>query len=293
MEKTTITITATVAANPSKVWAYWTKPEHIVKWNFASDDWHCPTAENNLSVGGTYNARMESKDGSMGFNFIAVYTQVIEPQKIAYTMADGRQATTTFENDEGKTKVTTTFDAESTNPIDLQKAGWQAILNNFKQYVELSSMQKMQYQISINAPAEQVYQTMLGLNNKNTYRQWTAEFNPSSTYDGSWEQGSKILFIGTDDNGVRAGMVARIAENIPNKFVSIQHYGIVSGETEITSGEEVEKWAGSLENYTFTQNNGVTLVSVEVDVSGEYQNYFETVWPKALLKLKQITEALA
>lgn len=131
-----ITIEATIAADTKKVWNAWTNPEDIKKWNFASDDWQCPKASNDLRVGGKYAARMEAKDGSFGFEFEAVYNEIIDQKKITYTMEDGRKATTTFEDLNGKTKVTTVFDAEKENPEEMQKQGWQAILNNFKKHVE-------------------------------------------------------------------------------------------------------------------------------------------------------------
>lgn len=136
MSTTQITIEAIVSAPPQKVWRCWTDPGHITNWNFATDDWCCPQVENNLYIGGKYSARMEAKDGSIGFDFEAVYDEVIEHKKITYTMTDGRVATTRFEELEGSTKLTTTFDAEEQNSIDMQRNGWQAILNNFKKYVE-------------------------------------------------------------------------------------------------------------------------------------------------------------
>ncbi|MEJ8757794.1 SRPBCC family protein [Pontibacter sp. H259] len=137
MEKTEITITATVAAVISKVWEYYTNPEHITNWNFATEDWQCPTAENDLRVGGKYKARMEAKDGSFGFDFEAIYDEVVDQKKLVYTLGDGRQVTTRFQDLDGtSTKVTTTFDAEMENDIEMQRAGWQAILDNFKKYVE-------------------------------------------------------------------------------------------------------------------------------------------------------------
>jgi uncharacterized protein YndB with AHSA1/START domain len=136
MSNTNITIEAEISANTKKVWDYYTLPKHITKWNFASDDWHCPDAENDLRVGGKLISRMESKDGSVGFDFEAVYDEVVDLKKIVYTIADGRKVKTEFNNQENKTKVTTTFEAESVNSIELQKTGWQAILNNFKKYVE-------------------------------------------------------------------------------------------------------------------------------------------------------------
>jgi uncharacterized protein YndB with AHSA1/START domain len=131
-----IKIEAVIAKDTKKVWEYWTKPEHITKWNFASDDWQCPHAKSDLRVGGTYAARMEAKDGSFGFDFEAVYDEVVVQKRIAYTMADGRRAITDFENLGHETKVTTTFDAEKENSEEMQRQGWQAILNNFKRYAE-------------------------------------------------------------------------------------------------------------------------------------------------------------
>lgn len=131
-----ITIEAVVAANPQKVWERWTAPQHITQWNTPSEDWHCPRATNDLRVGGTFVSRMEAKDGSFGFDFGGVYDEVEELKKIRYTLGDGRQALTVFEDLGGKTKVTTTFDPETMNPEEMQKQGWQAILNNFKKHAE-------------------------------------------------------------------------------------------------------------------------------------------------------------
>lgn len=133
-----LTIATTINATPKKVWDYWTQPEHIIKWNFASDDWHCPKAENDLRAGGKMCSRMEAKDGSFGFDFEAIYDEVKYQEKITYTMLDGRVATTKFEDLDGKTKVTTTFDPETQNPVEMQRDGWQAIINNFKNYVEVN-----------------------------------------------------------------------------------------------------------------------------------------------------------
>jgi uncharacterized protein YndB with AHSA1/START domain len=133
---TTITVSAVINAPIKTVWDKWTIPDHITKWNFASDDWHCPKAENDLRVGGKMNSRMEAKDGSFGFDFQAIYNEVVEHKAITYTMEDSRKATTTFENSNNKTKVTIVFDAENENPVEMQQGGWQAILDNFKKYVE-------------------------------------------------------------------------------------------------------------------------------------------------------------
>lgn len=151
-------------------------------------------------------------------------------------------------------------------------------------------MRKIQFKKEIHAPAEKVYNIMLGINSLESYKQWTAAFNPTSTIIGNWEKGSKMLFIGTDETGKQGGMVSRIEENIPNKFVSICHYGILDGETEITEGPLVEVWAGGHENYTLEENNGQTTITVDIDVAEEYLDYFNETWPKALDILKQICE---
>ena len=131
-----ITVTATINADVKKVWDYYTNPAHIVNWNFAAPSWHCPTATNDMKVGGVYKARMEAKDGSFGFDFEAVYNEIIPEEKIVYTIADGRKVINTFEEKNGETRVITEFEAESQNPIEMQKGGWQSILDNFKKYTE-------------------------------------------------------------------------------------------------------------------------------------------------------------
>ena len=151
-------------------------------------------------------------------------------------------------------------------------------------------MKKIQFKVSVNAPASKVYNAMLGVDNKSSYEQWTAAFNATSTFEGSWDKGSKILFVGVDDKGEKGGMVSKIVENMPNRFVSIQHYGLVKGDKEITEGPEVDKWANGLENYTFEENNGKTLVTVDLDTTEDFVDYMNNAYPKALDKLKEICE---
>lgn len=288
-EKTVITIKATINAPVEKVWALWNDPRHIVNWNSASDDWHTPRATNDLREGGKLIARMEARDGNAGFDFEGVYDVVKKHEQIAYTIGDGRKVNIVFERKEKITEVTESFEAEQMNPVDMQRDGWQSILNNFKKYVEGSpNMERMKFEISIQAPVEKVYKTTI---DPTSYKAWTAEFNPTSYFEGSWEKGSKILFLGTDQEGKVGGMVARIRENTPNKLISIEHYGLVNDGKEITTGPEVESWAGAQENYSFSQNGNVTVMTAEVDTNYEYVDYFSDTWPKALNKLKSICEA--
>jgi uncharacterized protein YndB with AHSA1/START domain len=135
-EKTSITVQTKVNAPIEKVWKYWTSPADIMKWNNASDDWHTPQAENDLRSGGKFNYRMEAKDGSMGFDFWGIYTDVIINSQMDYTLGDGRIVTILFFKVDNETEIVETFEAEDTNSIEMQQFGWQSILNNFKKYIE-------------------------------------------------------------------------------------------------------------------------------------------------------------
>jgi uncharacterized protein YndB with AHSA1/START domain len=136
MEPIQITIQATVDAPVEKAWNYWTSPEHITKWNNASADWHTPWAKNDLRPGGKFQSRMESTDGSMGFDFEGIYETVIPHKLIEYLLGDGRKVSIVFTSQGNSTGIVETFEAETTNSVELQRNGWQAILDNFKRYAE-------------------------------------------------------------------------------------------------------------------------------------------------------------
>lgn len=136
--KKEITVKVQVNLSPHIVWEYWTNPEHIVNWNCASDDWHTPTAVNDLQQGGWFRWRMEAKDRSAGFDFEGRYDEIVPNEKIVYTMADSRKVKILFTNVDNNTLIIETFDTENLNPADMQRAGWQAILDRFKYYVELN-----------------------------------------------------------------------------------------------------------------------------------------------------------
>lgn len=284
----TITVETIVNAPVAKVWQCWTDPVHITKWCQASDDWHAPYAENDIRTGGKFVTRMEAKDGSYGFDFGGVYDKVEVNSLIEYTMEDKRKVRIVFTSDGNKTSISESFDPEDENSLELQQTGWQAILDNFRKYTESEGLTEgMHYEIHINAPAIKVYKTMI---DEKHYNEWTAAFNPTSRFEGSWDKGSKILFLGTDENGKIGGMVSRIEENIPHKFISIEHLGMINEGKEIMTGPEVESWAGAHENYTFSEENGGTRVSVDLDMNEEFKAYFEETWPKALAILKEICE---
>ncbi len=133
---TRITITTHVNKPVTHVWRIWTEPAHIMQWNAASDDWHCPKATNYLRIGGSFSSTMAARDGSFSFDFAGVYDDVQLNKRIAYTMADGRSCEILFEMKDGGTRITESFDAESENPVEMQRGGWQAILDRFKAHAE-------------------------------------------------------------------------------------------------------------------------------------------------------------
>jgi uncharacterized protein YndB with AHSA1/START domain len=134
--KTSITVQTTVNAPIEKVWKYWSEPQHITKWCQATDDWHAPYADNDLRTGGKFKTTMAAKDGSMSFDFGGVYSNVKPHETIEYTMGDGRNVSVQFSRQGNETKIIETFDPENTNPVEMQRGGWQAILDNFKKYTE-------------------------------------------------------------------------------------------------------------------------------------------------------------
>ncbi|SDW72462.1 SRPBCC family protein [Paenibacillus sp. CF384] len=131
-----VTVQTVVQLPVEKVWKYWTEPAHITQWNNASDDWHTPFSENDLRVGGSFTSKMAAKDGSFEFEFGGVYDEVRIHEYIAYTLGDGREVSITFISQDNETKVIETFETETMNAVEMQQAGWQAIMDNFKKYAE-------------------------------------------------------------------------------------------------------------------------------------------------------------
>jgi uncharacterized protein YndB with AHSA1/START domain len=131
-----ITVESTIEAPIDMVWDFWTKPEHVMHWNFASNDWHCPNANSDFNIGGEFHYIMAAKDGSVEFDFCGTYTKIIDKTFIEIFLEDGRELNVQFESEGNVTKIIETFEPEEVNSIELQKQGWQAILNNFKLYVE-------------------------------------------------------------------------------------------------------------------------------------------------------------
>jgi hypothetical protein len=149
-------------------------------------------------------------------------------------------------------------------------------------------MEKIKFTTTIDAPPQVVWNTML---NDATYREWTSAFSPrGSWYEGNWAQGSTIRFLGAGEDGKPGGMVSRVKENRPYEYVSVEHLGMIHDGQEDTTSDEVKKWAGALENYTFIDKNGRTELRVDMDVDEGHRQMFEEMWPRALERLKTLAE---
>lgn len=277
-----IAIETMIKAPIEKVWNAYNDPIAITKWNQASPDWHCPYADNDLRKGGKLKSRMEAKDGSFGFDFEAVYDEVREYKKIAYTMGDGRQAITSFEKLDNATKIITVFDAETDNPLELQQTGWQAILNSFKLYIE--SRKDLHFSIAINAGKQKVWETML---QPATYKIWTDAAWPGSKYDGEWKQGARLKFTG----GGGGGTMALIEVCNPCDYLFARHIAIINSDGSLdTDSEMAKEWTGVKEAYQFTETDGVTTLEVFIETFEKWTNMFDEGWPIALEKLKELCE---
>ncbi|MEZ2440211.1 SRPBCC domain-containing protein [Chitinophaga sp. RCC_12] len=145
-------------------------------------------------------------------------------------------------------------------------------------------MEKTTFKATINAPREKVWEVLWG---DNSYPQWTAPFAEGSKVETNWEKGSKVLFLDSKSN---SGMVARIADKVPNEFMSFQHLGEVYNGVEDLTSDKVKAWAGAYENYTLTNVNGKTELLVEMDLADEFKDYFNKAWPLALDKVKELSE---
>lgn len=148
-------------------------------------------------------------------------------------------------------------------------------------------METLYFDLVIDAPPAEVSEIMLG---EETFKEWTAAFQPTSRYEGNWEEGSKMLFLAENEDGKTGGMFSRVREHIPHKYISVEHLGMVKDGKEISSGPEVDSWAGAMENYSFEEMDGKTVLKVSMDCDAAWKEYFQKTWPKALANLREICE---
>ena len=282
--KESITIETTIDAPIEKVWQLWNDPNHIKQWNAASDDWHTTKSSVDVRVGGKFSSTMAAKDGSMSFDFAGVYTAVSKNQLIEQKLEDGRKLRVAFSSENGKTKVVETFEAESENSVEMQRAGWQAILDNFKKHVErLNKYEQLNFSITINAPKKKVWDTMLGTQ---TYKDWTSAAWPGSYYEGEWKEGETLFFFGPDKSGTKT----RLVEHRPYVYTKAEHIACLDKGKEDTESEIAKIWIGSTESYAFFEKDGRTTLDVTMHVTSGWADMFKKDWPNAMNKLKEICE---
>lgn len=287
-ERLVVTVSTTIIAPLEKVWDLFTNPLHIIHWNHASDDWQTSYAESDLRPGGAFLSRMEARDGSEGFDFSGRFTDVVPGKSIAYTLDDGRNVDILFRETAGRTLVMESFETEDVNSAELQKDGWQAILDSFRKYVEGYGRREMlHFETTIDNTPENIFRIML---ESEPYGKWTKPFNPESRFTGSWEKGERILFLGTDADGKSSGMLCRIRENIPGKFLSIESVREVVDGKEVTGEGKGDAWKGALENYTLKPAGSKTLLCIDTDVPAEFRDFVLQAWPGALEILKELCE---
>ncbi len=287
-ERLVVTVSTTIIAPLEKVWDLFTGPLHIIHWNNASDDWQTSYAESDLRPGGAFLSRMEARDGSEGFDFSGRFTDVVPGKSIAYTLDDGRNVDILFRETAGRTLVMESFETEDINSAELQRDGWQAILDNFRKYVEgYGGREMLHFETIIENTPENILRIML---ENESYSKWTKPFNPDSRFTGSWEKGERILFLGTGADGKSGGMLCRIREHIPGKFLSIESLREVVDGKEVTGEGKGEAWKGALENYTLKPAGSQTLLCIDTDVPAEFRQFVEEAWPKALENLKELCE---
>ncbi len=273
-----ITIQTIVSADKKKVWDYYTEPKHIVNWNFASDNWCCPGAENDLRIGGKYKARMEAKDKSVGFDFEAVYNEIVEGEKFTYTMEDGREVNGSFEDLDGKTKVTIIFDAEKENSEEMQKDGWQSILNQFKSYVEKQQKEIIaKASVNVDASPSQVWEA---LTNSERVKQYMFGAEVIST----WKEGTPIKWKG-EWKGKTFEDKGKILKIESEQLLKYTHFSPLTGKEDKTENYHTVTIRLNAED---NQTN-ITLTQ-EGNGTEQEKEHSEKNWQMMLENLKKIVE---
>lgn len=269
MPKTTLQVSTDVAADPASVWTRFTVPGHIMQWNFASEEWHCPAAENDLRPGGVYRTRMEARDGSQGFDFEGVYDEVVPESRLAYTLTNGRQVKTEFSDQNGRTRVTTTFEPEDSFPIEVQQAGWQAIIDNFRRYVESEPERMVREQVTIDTPADTVWSI---ITHPRYARELGQQFDKNAYVRSDWQLGSAVEFVYEPE---RIAATGTISELKPLELIRIDF--------------DFDGFA-YYESFHFSSTEGQTILTAEAGPYTHARDEHATVWSNWLQKVRELSE---
>lgn len=291
-----ITINKTINASVNHVWQAYLDPEDNKRWNTAGFGWTVGETHFDPRVGGKFEAEYKSPDGKNDFMLEGTFVEIIENQKIIYEMPQNemdkakRVVEINFEsvgNDStSQTNFTVTFDAEDMNTLDRQKQGWNAILENFKKFVERKSNPKnqaLQKSIKIKSSPHKVWKV---LTNKEKYKLWTAPFTDGSYYEGEMQYLNKIYFLSPDN----IGLVSEVKVCIPDFQLSFEHLGTVKDGVEDLDSVEFGSWKGARETYTLSFNDGITTLDIYQDMSAKENQFFDSKWDTALEIIKQIAQ---
>ncbi|MFN3529715.1 MAG: SRPBCC domain-containing protein [Bacteroidia bacterium] len=272
----------------AQAWRSFTQPAHIINWNFAHESWHCPTAENNLQAGGHFKYHMAARDGSGSFDFEGQFEQIEHRQRIAYHLNDSRKVEFRIEPTDSGIRVWHNFEAATDHDAEQQRQGWQAILDQFALYTaSLEPLVEMHFEHDYPIAPEELCNMMFS---DKGYREWTKPFNANSHFEGVWETGASMRFLGVDGDGTVGGMLSKIRLFEAGKQVCIVHEGDIQKGQEVRFDQSVAQWAGAEENYYFEPMEGGTRLRVMAEVAPQFESWMQEFWPPALQKLHQMCE---
>lgn len=274
-----ITIGVQIEKQVDIVWSYWTKAAHIKHWYFASEDWWVPWVEQQFEVGHKFIYRMASKDGKMGFDFTGRYTDIKANESITYVLEDDREVITTFEVIDDTVYLKQVFETEDDSSAEMQKQGWQAILNQFKGYTE-SDWIRFTLQKHMETTPEVVYHY---LTDNDKYMSWAHVFSDDSKFYGDWVEGGEITFVDHRESGT----VALVENIIPNELIHMKHIKLLKGDSLDETSDEALIWIGTLERYELHKSEDGVLVDVMIECHESYVGFIRDSWIEALNEIER------
>ena len=285
MSSDIISISVTIKSDIHTVWKSFTETKHIVNWYFASPDWHAPTAEHDFNNGGKFSIRMEAWDESFGFDYTGTYDKIVDFKEVVYTLDDGRKVDTSFMQTGDEIVVSQDFQADEGIDVEMQRMGWQGILNQLKKYVESKTV-VFEVEADINASADTVWDC---LTKNEIYKKWSKAFSPNSEFKGDWDKGKHIDYIDIGKGGTRA-----LVEGVElNKFIQQRHIATITAENEIdTKSDSAKHWIGTIENYTLKDIGGAIRFTVHIECHEQFREFIESSWNTAILDFKRVCESV-